>query len=50
MVCATESYESLAQGLQQALWEVGGVPVEHRTDSLAAAVTPRQTKAEFTAK
>ena len=50
MVCATESYESLAQGLQQALWELGGAPLEHRTDSLAAAVTPRQTKAEFTEK
>lgn len=50
MVCATESYESLAQGLQQALWELGGVPLEHRTDSLAAAVTPRQPKAEFTEK
>jgi hypothetical protein len=50
LVCATESYESLAQGLQTALWEVGGVPLEHRTDSLAAAVTPRQTKREFTEK
>jgi hypothetical protein len=48
MICATESYESLAQGLQQALWELGGVPREHRTDSLAAAVTA--TKAEFTEK
>jgi transposase InsO family protein len=50
LVCATESYESLAQGLQTALWELGGVPVEHRTDSLSAAVTPRQTKMEFTEK
>jgi hypothetical protein len=49
-LCATESYESLAQGLQTALWELGGVMVEHRTDSLAAAVTPRRSKAEFTEK
>jgi hypothetical protein len=40
MICASESWESLSEGLQSALWELGGVPQEHRTDSLSAAVKP----------
>lgn len=32
-----ESFAALAQGLQSALWALGGVPQEHRTDSLSAA-------------
>jgi hypothetical protein len=28
---------ALAEGLQNALWSLGGVPAEHRTDSLSAA-------------
>ena len=32
-VCASESLESLSQGLQQALWQLGGVPAVHQTDS-----------------
>ena len=27
----------LAEGLQEALWRLGGAPLEHRTDSLSAA-------------
>ena len=34
----SESFESLSQGLQNALWELGGVPQTHRTDRLTAAV------------
>ena len=37
-VCFSESWESLGQGLQNALWELGGVPRQHRTDRLSAAV------------
>ena len=37
-VCFSESFESLSQGLQNALWELGGVPRRHRTDRLTAAV------------
>src|SRR5262249_55138175 len=37
-VCFSESFESLCQGLQNALWELGGVPQLHRTDRLTAAV------------
>lgn len=32
-----ESYTALAEGLQDALWRLGGVPQEHRSDSLSAA-------------
>jgi hypothetical protein len=37
-VCFSESFESLAEGLQNALWILGGIPAEHRTDRLSAAV------------
>jgi hypothetical protein len=37
-VCYSESFESLSAGLQNAFWELGGVPVEHRSDQLSAAV------------
>ena len=37
VVLGGESYVALAEGLQNALWELGGVPQEHRTDSLSAA-------------
>ena len=37
-VCFSESFESLSQGLQNALWELGGVPQQHRTDCLTTAV------------
>jgi hypothetical protein len=39
-VCFSESLESLSEGLQNALWELGGVPQWHRTDRLTAAVQP----------
>lgn len=37
-VCFSESFESLSEGLQHALWGLGGVPVAHRTDCLTTAV------------
>jgi hypothetical protein len=36
-VLGGESFVALAEGLQNALWELGGVPHEHRSDSLSAA-------------
>jgi hypothetical protein len=39
-LCFSESLESLSEGLQNALWELGGVPQLHRTDRLTAAVQP----------
>jgi transposase len=50
MVCFSESFESLSSGVQNALWEVGGVPEEHRTDSLTAAVNNLSEEEEFTEK
>lgn len=37
-ICFSESFESLATGLQNALFELGGVPHLHQTDSMSAAV------------
>jgi transposase len=36
-ICPSESFEALSAGLQSALWRLGGVPLEHRTDNLSAA-------------
>ena len=37
VVLGGESFTALAENLQDALWTLGGVPGEHRTDSLSAA-------------
>ena len=37
VVLGGESFVALAEGLQNALWALGGVPLEHRSDSLSAA-------------
>ena len=37
VVLGGESFTALAEGLQQALWTLGGSPREHRSDSLSAA-------------
>ena len=37
VVLGGESFTALAEGLQDALWHLGGAPREHRTDSLSAA-------------
>jgi len=37
VVLGGESFTALATGLQNALWQLGGAPNEHRTDSLSAA-------------
>lgn len=39
-VCLSESFESLAEGIEAALWQLGGVPAQHRTDHLSAAIRP----------
>ncbi len=41
VVLGGESYSALAEGLQEALWRLGGAPCEHRTDSLSAAYKNR---------
>jgi len=37
VVLGGESFVALAEGLQNALWALGGAPIEHRSDSLSAA-------------
>lgn len=37
-LCFGETFEALAEGIEQALWQFGGVPQQHRTDHLSAAV------------
>jgi transcriptional regulator with XRE-family HTH domain len=47
-ICYSETFESLSEGLQNAFWELGGVPLEHRTDRLSAAVNNLVDTREFT--
>jgi hypothetical protein len=47
-LCFSESFESLSEGLQNALLELGGVPERHRTDRLSAAVQKPDHPEEFT--
>ena len=47
-ICYTESFQSLSEGLQNALYRLGGVPEEHRTDQLSAAVQRPDNREEFT--
>jgi transposase len=47
-ICFAESFESLAEGLQNALWELGGVPAEHRTDNLSAAIIRKGKRDDLT--
>lgn len=39
-VCFSETFEALVEGLEGALWALGGVPRQHRTDHLSAAIRP----------
>ncbi len=45
-----ESFEALSKGLQNALWQAGGVPEEHRSDSLSAAFKNLTQEEDFTAR
>ena len=47
-ICFSESFESISEGLQNALWELGGVPGRHRTDRLSSAVQKVSSPEEFT--
>jgi hypothetical protein len=50
VVLGGESFVALAEGLQNALWSLGGVPREHRSDSLSAAFRnlDRDARADLT--
>jgi len=47
-ICFSESFESLSEGLQNALWELGGVPRAHQTDCLTSAVQKLHHPDDFT--
>ena len=49
-ICYSESFESLSDGLQHALWELGGVPLQHQTDRMSTAVNNMNDEREFTAR
>jgi hypothetical protein len=49
-LCYSESFESLSDGLQNALWELGGAPLDHRTDRMSLAVNNASDEREFTAR
>jgi len=46
-ICYSESLESLTEGWQNAVWELGAVPARHRTDSLSSAVNNMSNLEEF---
>ena len=48
VVTGGESFLALSSGLQAALWRLGGVPEEHRTDSLSAAFNNLAEQQELT--
>jgi len=50
VILGGESYPALAEGMQNAFWDIGGVTKTHRTDSLSAAYKnlPDKTKEDFT--
>lgn len=48
VVSGGESFVALSGGLQAALWRLGGVPEEHRTDSLSAAFNNLAEQQELT--
>lgn len=47
-ICFSESFESLSEGFQNAVWELGGVPKTHQTDRLSAGVHKTGHPEEFT--
>ena len=50
VVIGGESFEALSKGLQNALWQAGGAPQEHRTDSLSAAFKNLTEAEDFTVR
>ena len=46
-VCFSESFANLSAGLQNALWELGGVPEAHQSDRMTAAVHKEMDRMKF---
>jgi hypothetical protein len=49
-LCFSESFASLSEGLQNALWELGAAPERHRTDRMTLAVHHDGNPEKYTAK
>ena len=49
-LCFSESFEALSEGIQNAFWQFGGVPIQHRTDSLSAAVRNHSDRTTLTTR
>lgn len=49
-VCFAESFEALVEGLEACLWALGGVPRQHRTDHLGAAIHPLDSAGQAPAR
>lgn len=47
-ICDSESFESLSKGYDEAVWTLGYVAIEHRTDNLTAATQAYGGKRIFT--
>lgn len=43
-ICFSESFESFCDGFQNAVWALGGVPSEHRSDRMTLAVQASGTR------
>jgi len=49
-ICFSESFEALVEGFETCLWQLGGVPRQHRTDHLSAAIHPLDEQGRAQAK
>ena len=49
-LCFSESFETLTYGYEKAVWELGSVVKEHRTDNLTAATQAIGSRREFTTR
>ena len=47
-ICFSECFESLSEGVQNGLWELGVVPKAHQTDCMTSAVQKLDHPEEFT--
>ena len=49
-ICFTESFDSLTEGYEQAVWQLGRVAPEHRTDNQSAVATVMNGQSHFTGR
>lgn len=48
LICFSESFESLSEGFQNSVWELGGVTEFHQTDRMSTAVNKNGNPEDFT--